>query len=343
MDKIAYYQGHLNRVSRSFAFCIAKLDGDLREWVSLSYLLCRILDTIEDAPWGDSSRQSEAFDGFQSFLFQAPSREEIQSWISLFPNEIDAGERQLLEDSRMSFELLDSLPLSVKERIRRPILNMYRGMRHFLEVKKERGQLRLQSLAEVNQYCFFVAGLVGELLTDLVREKWPKQVFHSNHLTDAHHFGLFLQKVNLLKDQAKDEKEGRFLVHSRQEVMASLVKDAEGAIRYLQSLPLAEKGFRTFCAWSLFLGLASLPWIEQSSLLGKFLKIPRVATELLMNQIENIIDDNQALLKMFLEMMPKIRKLDLKINPSDSNWIFSIYNGSLSREDFVKLGMSSPA
>ena len=53
MSEIAYYQPHLDRVSRSFAFCIARLEGEMREWVSLSYLLCRLLDTVEDAPWAD--------------------------------------------------------------------------------------------------------------------------------------------------------------------------------------------------------------------------------------------------------------------------------------------------
>ncbi len=338
MEKVAYYQNHLNRVSRSFSFCIAKLEGDLREWVSLSYLLCRILDTIEDSEWSSNEQQSQAFLSFESFLTTAPRDSEVTAWAHGFPLNIDAGERELILDSIQCFSLFHSLPETVKEKIRKPVMNMYRGMQHYSKKKELEGQLRLRSLSEVNQYCFFVAGLVGELLTDLVTLKWTaweKKI----QLRDAHHFGLFLQKINLLKDQQKDEKEGRFFIHSRQEVLQSLVHDAEGAIRYLQSLPLAERGFRIFCAWSLFLGLGSLPWIEKSNLLGKLMKIPRLATELLLNRVESVIDDNQALIKMFREMLPFESQQTSAPVVGDGSWMFRIYDGSLSPDDFLALGM----
>ena len=51
MQTIGFYQTHLDRVSRSFAFCIKKLESPLRQWVSLAYLLCRVLDTVEDSIW----------------------------------------------------------------------------------------------------------------------------------------------------------------------------------------------------------------------------------------------------------------------------------------------------
>jgi hypothetical protein len=220
-------------------------------------------------------------------------------------------------------------------------MNMYRGMRHFLD-RREQGALRLRTLAEVNQYCFFVAGLVGELLTDLVAQRWPSAPRNARNYLDAHHFGLFLQKINLLKDQAKDEKEGRFLVPSRTELLASLAKDAEGAIRYLQSLPLAEKGFRLFCAWSLFLGLASLPWIEKSRLLGIFSKIPRVFTEALLRKVESLIDDNQALLKLFREMLPKL-PVGAPVTAGEIPWMGDVYRGVLQRRDFQELGLCGVA
>ncbi len=340
MDRIQYYQGHLNRVSRSFSFCIAKLEGDLREWVSISYLLCRILDTVEDSTFSNSSAQERAFQDFAGFLAEQPSTGQIESWAQSFPKNIDSGELALIEDSWQCFAFFHQLPTNVREKIRRPVMNMYRGMRHFSNKKDINGHLRLSSLAEVNQYCFFVAGLVGELLTDLVNVKWPlgeKKIC----LRDAHHFGLFLQKINLLKDQKKDEEEGRFFIHSRQEVLQSMLHDAEGAIRYLQSLPLAEKGYRTFCAWSLFLGLGSLPWIEKSSLMGKLMKIPRLATELLLKRVESVIDDNQALVGMFREMLPSKRAQFVLDNSGDNSWMLPIYEGGLKREDFRALGLCS--
>jgi phytoene/squalene synthetase len=340
MGETQFYQSHLDRVSRSFAFCISRLEGEMRDWVSLSYLLCRLLDTVEDAPWSSAEAQGAAFDKFQDFLQSPPSGQQVMAWAALFPANIDSGEAMLLADSHRCFANLHALPEMVREKIRQPVMNMYRGMRHFLAERKGAGTLRLKSIAEVNQYCFFVAGLVGELLTDLVSQRWPSIPRSQRQYLDAHHFGLFLQKINLLKDQAKDEKEGRYLVPSRPELLASVARDAEGAIRYLQSLPVAEKGFRLFCAWSLFIGLASLPWIERSKLLGLFLKIPRVVTERLIGSVEKIIDDNQALVRLFREMLPTLPRASEPSGPlHDIPWMGSLYQGQLRPEDFRELGL----
>jgi phytoene/squalene synthetase len=340
MQEINFYQPHLDRVSRSFAFCIARLEGEMREWVSLSYLLCRILDTVEDAIWPTASAQDEAFETFARFLEQAPTSEQAKAWADSFPADIPTSERLLLEDSDRCFRNLQNLPEGVQVKIRGSVLNMYRGMRFFLAERREKGSLRLRTLADVNQYCFFVAGLVGELLTELVRQRHPQLPATSRLFLDAHHFGLFLQKINLLKDQSGDEKEGRYLVPSRKEMLASLAHDAEGAIRYLQAMPVTEKGFRLFCAWSLFLGLASLPWIEKSSILGVLMKIPRLVTEKLLGRVEKVIDDNQALAALFKEMMPSLPLLVPVGRPlAPLPWMEKIYQGALGKEDFRELGM----
>ena len=339
MEPAEYYQQHLNRVSRSFAFCIARLEGDLRAWVGLSYLLCRILDTVEDAAWPTKAARAEAFAKFESFLAGGVSPAEAAAWAASFPA-IPEAERLLISDSSRIFSDLAALPAPISFKIRRPVLNMMRGMRHFSERQGGARGLRLGSIAEVNQYCFFVAGLVGDLLTELVGERWPALKLSPRLSLDAHHFGLFLQKVNLLKDQSEDEAQGRFLVPSRPELLASLARDAEGALRYLQSLPIAEKGFRLFCAWSLFLGLASLPWAERSRMLGVFSKIPRFVTERLLASVERVIDDNQALLQLFQKMLPA---LPAAAPPGRLQaglpWMKQLYDGPLGEGQFAELGM----
>jgi phytoene/squalene synthetase len=337
MDPI-HYQKHLDRVSRSFAFCIARLEGDFRGWVGLSYLLCRILDTVEDAAWASPAEKDEAFRTFEAFVREGSTDESARAWAAGFP-EIPSGERALLEDSHRIFLDLHSLPEGVREKIRRPVLNMYRGMRFFSGRQGPAQGLRLHTLADVNQYCFFVAGLVGDLLTELVAERWPGFNATSRTAVDAHHFGLFLQKVNLLKDQADDERQGRFLVPSRAELLASLRRDAEGALRYLQSLPLAEKGFRLFCGWSLFLGLASLPWSERSWARGIFEKIPRLLTQKLLGTVERIIDDNQALLALFQQMLPAVKAAPVTAATGALPWFRGVYDGRLREADLAELGL----
>ena len=52
LEKQQYY---LETVSRTFALTIPLLPKDLEDWIGNSYLLCRIIDTIEDAVYLDTS------------------------------------------------------------------------------------------------------------------------------------------------------------------------------------------------------------------------------------------------------------------------------------------------
>lgn len=333
------YQDHLNRVSRSFSFCIARLEGDFQQWVALSYLLCRILDTVEDAKWLSVGAQEQAYRLFHRFLHSDPSTEELAQWVDSFPPSLPEGEKILLQDSQSIFQDLHLLPKNVQQKILRGVTSMHAGMHFFHLQHRAEGNLRLRNLSEVNQYCFFVAGLVGELLTDLLLEKSPR-LDSSELYLDSYHFGLFLQKINLLKDQKEDEKEGRFLVPSRKELLASLTSNVEGAIRYILALPVTEKGYRLFCAWSLFLGLASLPWIEKSWALGFLHKIPRALTDTLLGRVEKVIDDNQALWKLFQDMLPALPKLSVvQSNSASLPWMGDLYKGRLGQAQFFELGM----
>ena len=47
---LAYQAAMLQCVSRTFALTIPQLPGALRDVVGNAYLLCRIVDTIEDEP-----------------------------------------------------------------------------------------------------------------------------------------------------------------------------------------------------------------------------------------------------------------------------------------------------
>jgi hypothetical protein len=335
MNSLGFYQQHLDRVSRSFAFCIARLEGDLRLWVSMSYLLCRILDTVEDAAWTDLAMKQRAFAQFQDFM-QTPPSATVNAWAASFPAGLPESEILLLQDAFLIFTDFHALPDFAASKIRRGVLNMARGMIHF----STGGELRLKTLAEVNQYCFFVAGVVGEILTDLLKEKTALQT-PKNIYVLAHHFGLFLQKINLLKDQAGDEKEGRYLVPSRPELLKSLSADARGALEYLQTIPLTAKGYRLFCAWSLFLGLASLPWINNSWARKVLEKIPRPLTEKILAEVEAIIDDNQALERFFHKQYAAtpVPAMSTAATPATGAWFQRLYEGPLDGAQLAELGL----
>ncbi len=297
-DRATFYQGHLDQVSRSFAFCIARLQGSLRERVGLAYLICRVLDTVEDAAWPSESEQSLQFEGFERLLTEPFAPGEVAEWSARFPSDLPEGEASLLVDAGVLFADLQALEPAARDSIQEPVLSMCRGMRHFAS-RRSGGRLILASIADVNQYCFFVAGVVGEALTRLVFIDRAGAV-DERALVDSFHFGLFLQKINLLKDQAQDERSGRFLVPSRGDLIASLAEHAHRAIEYVTALPERYLGYRLFCSWSLFLGLASLPFIEKSFReKNDMVKIPRAQTRRLLEEIESVVGDNSRLTQLF--------------------------------------------
>jgi phytoene/squalene synthetase len=304
MQAIHFYQNHLDRVSRSFAFCIQELPEPLRQWTSLSYLLCRALDTVEDSLWPRATDRDQQYEDFERFLGSLPSREAVALWTERFPASVPQSERDLARDAFLLFDDLHGLPVAVRRAIQKTVRRMSAGMQYYSQRQSETGVLRLSDATDVNRYCYFVAGVVGELLTHLFLEYRPDFRPDPSLLKNAFHFGLFLQKVNLLKDQHKDEAEGRFLVPDREQLLGSLRENLLGAFDYLIALPLDEKGYRTFCAWSLFLGAASLPFLQQNFQQKDGTKISREVTRELLGAIAEQVQDNQALRSALQEFLP---------------------------------------
>ena len=343
---------HLDRVSRSFALCIRQLQEPLRSWTGLSYLIFRLLDTVEDAPWDVPERQMRAFDTLENFLQAPPVPGASQAWAATFPSDLDAGEARLLQECEPLFNALHALPAPVLQPVRRIAKIMSGGMRYYARAWAQQGSLTLVDLEDVNRYCYFVAGVVGELLTDLFAQAHGALAISPQLWVDAQHFGLFLQKVNLLKDQQKDEGEQRFLVPDRSQLWASLPKHAQGALRYLTALPKDAEAFRTFCAWSVFLGAASLPHIEADHTEAVPHKISRAETQRLLHDIAAMATNNDALTAAMgtaLTLMPKppsnhkdapLSAQALLQQQARRAWFLSLDHGPLSRLALCELGMA---
>jgi len=293
MRPVEYYQAHLDAVSRSFALCIPQLSPPFRDQVALSYLLFRLLDTVEDADFSDRQIQARQFEAFRRFLREKPSREQVDRFRDAFPSSVSEGERTLLADAGTLLADAHELPAPAREAIFDGLDRMAQGMALYA---MRPPPLRLLDLEDVDRYCCVVAGIVGELLTRL----WALGGGDPPSLLEAYRFGLFLQKVNILKDQAEDEAAGRFLVPDRRELLASLRSDAEGALSYLVSLPRTERGYRTFCAWSLMLGAASLAAMDAPR------ESRRPQTLALFGRTAEMIEDDAALREQFAELLPPL-------------------------------------
>ena len=324
-----FYQRHLDAVSRSFALCIPQLDQPFRERVALSYLLLRVLDTVEDAPFADKRKQEEQFDTFRRFLHAAPSKAETDAFVAAFPAEVTRGERELLADTHAFFEDAHSLPAEARAVMVSAIDRMAEGMAAYARRPQP---LRLVDLEDVTRYCCIVAGLVGELLTNLWGLGRPAQP----QMVLAYRFGVYLQKVNILKDQEEDEAAGRFLVPDRRELLGSLRADAEGALAYLRSLPREERGYRVFCAWSLMLGAQALSQLDGPR------QSHRAQTANLLARSAAIAQDDDALSRLFAELLPKLPEITPRAplkKPESGEQFRGILAAPLTDAEFRQVGV----
>ena len=330
MRSPAFYQGLLDGVSRSFALCIPQLSRPFRDQVALAYLLLRVLDTVEDTAFDEPHVQQQQFEDLRAFLVAMPQRHEVAAFVDRFPERLTAQERELLGHTFALLEDGHALSPHVRTAIFRATDRMARGMAAY--TRRPSG-LRLIDVEDVSRYCCFVAGVVGEMLTQL----WAfGGTITPPPLRLAYHFGLFLQKVNILKDQHEDEAAQRFLVPDRGELLASLGGNARGALAYLQALPRQETGYRTFCAWSLMMGAVTIAQLDEPK------RSRRTETADLLARTAEIVQDNAALARQFDELMPALPEIALReplAKPESLAWFRATLGAPFDDDDLAQLGV----
>lgn len=353
MRSFDVYQQRLDEVSRSFALCIPQLRPPFRDHVALAYLLMRVLDTVEDAPYSDDPGKSPTggkplqqrqFDRLRGFLRALPPATEVDAFVAAFPPGITDGERALLADTHALLEDGHGLAPATRAVIFGTVDRMALGMAAY---QRRPQPLRLVDTEDVTRYCCFVAGVVGELLTQLwaLHDDGPAPAMRL-----AYHFGLFLQKVNIVKDRHEDEAAGRFLVPDLDELLASVHVHAAGALEYIQALPPGERGYRTFCAWCLMLGadaIGRLPARAHGPLPSR-----RVETGELLARTAAIATDNAALSRLFAELMPPVQRAHVAphrapqlqpqplAKPESAEWFRATLAAPLDAGELAELGIA---
>lgn len=87
-------------------------------------------------------------------------------------------------------------------------------MARFLEVSRHStSQLRIETVSDLQSYCYVVAGIVGEMLTDLfvAQHTVNIEIYRRLRMLSVG-FGECLQLTNILKDAEGDALDGRVFV-----------------------------------------------------------------------------------------------------------------------------------
>jgi farnesyl-diphosphate farnesyltransferase len=284
--------------SRTFALAIPLLPEPTRLEVTLSYLLFRIADTFEDAAAWPRALRIEALEEFGRLLENPDPAEAAgisRRWAAEVPCE-QPGYRDLLAEIPEVLEAFLALRPEAVALIREHTLRTAHGMAGFVARTTDEGELRLADVPDLQDYCYVVAGIVGELLTELFLLGRPGLAATAPYLRErSRTFGEGLQLVNILKDSASDATEGRRYLPEgvdRAQVMELARRDLRAAKEYVLALQEAgaERGLVAFNALPVELAHATLDRVETA---GPGSKLTRKEVYAIVQQMNSALDRNE--------------------------------------------------
>ena len=285
----AFCDGILPGVSRTFALAIRLLPPQLSHQVGVSYLLCRMIDTIEDDTTVDIAVRRRML-----AEVVAATGDRRASLADLPPIGKLGNERTLMAGSDAVLRCFHAFPPAVQQVIRPQVSEMAAGMARWLS-NADPDQPIVADLEGLRQYCHYVAGTVGHLLEGLFHldrgQSPPPGTPESGYL--AERFGLGLQLTNIVRDVADDRIEGRNFVplelwqeaglppgelfaagreSASWQVITPLLSEAlaalDDALEYVVRLPRNQYRVRLFCLISLFLSCRTLALVDRQRRLG---------------------------------------------------------------------------
>lgn len=281
-DDLAYQTRILQGVSRTFALTIPQLPAPLRDVVGNAYLLCRIADTIEDEP-ALSVGQKQVFS--ERFVDVVAGREAPERFAADLPPLLSHAmldsEHELIANTASVIRLTHGFRTAQRDALERCVRIMSHGMAEFQRNATIEG---LVDLPHLDRYCYHVAGVVGEMLTELFCDYSPEIGERRDELLPLSvSFGQGLQMTNILKDVWDDRSRGacwlpRDVFRSTGFDLRSLSTDrttpefAKGvallvaiarqhlanALRFTLLIPAREAGIRRFCLWALGMAVLTL-------------------------------------------------------------------------------------
>lgn len=283
----------LDKTSRTFALSIPMLPEPERLEVGVAYLLFRIADTFEDGALWPPERRLRALADFERALEEPAAAERLAREWAAAPPIAHRGYVELLEATPHVLAALWTLPEEARRTMIRHLARTARGMAGYVARAGASGRLELEGLRDLRLYCYVVAGIVGEMLTDLFLLNGPSLAPASSYLKRrAPLFGEGLQLVNILRDSSFDQSEGRSYLHGvadRTRVFAIARRDLVRASQYVGCLQRhgARRGTVAFCALPVLLARASLDRVER---LGPGSKIGREEVRDLLARMNQALD-----------------------------------------------------
>lgn len=331
-----YCERALVDVSRTFSKPIELLPESLRVALTVGYLLCRIADTVEDyPPLGSRERD----DLFSTFIAVLDGHAEPEAFSRTFVEvKLEDPEIELARSLPRVMRVFESQTPSTRRATVAWVSEMANGMRLYCRRDRPGALTTLSTYSDLERYCYFVAGTVGHLITDLFCDFMEAGAGPLEHelRARAESFGVGLQMVNILKDVTEDFARKRCYVprqlcraegiaperllapEHRRQAHRALVPMFEGAgkhlddaLEYTLHIPAQWVQLRLFCLLPL--------WMAQKTLIHAVgndavltperpVKITREAVDEIIEDCLKHANDDAALRRRYATVAAQLRE-----------------------------------
>jgi farnesyl-diphosphate farnesyltransferase len=228
LNDVDFCYAVLNKVSRSFAVVIQQLPEDLKDPVCIFYLVLRGLDSVEDDMDYPNKDKLPLLETFHEKLYEDGWR---------ISGVGDAHNyRVLMAHFDKVIRVFKSMDKKYQDVVADITKRMGNGMAKYVRLAEKQGHGGVDTLAEWDEYCHYVAGLVGYGLSDLFSASGLESKSLSEEHRISNSMGLFLQKTNIIRDYLEDLEVGR--VFWPKDVWSKYTPD--GKLSYFRDHPTAE-------------------------------------------------------------------------------------------------------
>jgi farnesyl-diphosphate farnesyltransferase len=255
--------------------------------VGNAYLLCRITDTIEDeAVLTIDQKQAFASEFIKVVKGEQSADTFATSLFNQLTDNTPEAERDLIRNTARVVRLTHGFTLPQRRAIEHCVEEMATGMIRYQQQQSLDG---LRDIKDLSDYCYYVAGVVGVMLTELFCEYSQEMATHRDQMLELSvSFGQGLQMTNILKDIWEDQQRGACWLprsvfascsfemkdlaqyrsdacyqHGLEQLVALASVHLANALEYTLLVPAKEKGIRKFCFWALGMALLTLRKINR--------------------------------------------------------------------------------
>lgn len=182
----------LKETSRTFFIPISFLESTLKKTVASAYLCMRAIDEIEDHPDLHDEAKKNLLLATSQLLRIPFDRDAYQALIAPYSHMLPPVTQRLAD-------WISLCPSEIADKVMESTSTMAAGMAKWVEK-----QWIIETKEDLDDYTYYVAGLVGTMLSDLW--KWHDGTDTDSELAIS--FGRGLQAVNMLRNYDEDLERG---------------------------------------------------------------------------------------------------------------------------------------